>query len=177
MYKVRWMVLLLILLAIPAFAEIRPWVSLSGFWGQGNAGVGYKDKSTKYILKYDYVYDLDDRDFTYHQVTPYIDCGRYSYGVKYRHQLSQDEYAPVVAYFHPWYHKYPLSLYNEVEYRINSVVKGHDYFRSRHIFTIYAPKLFQNRYSIKPYVAVDTFLDWEEAILEKTRLNVGYFKL
>lgn len=157
---------------------IRPWLSLSSLWGQGSSGVAYKESpqnTLEYHFMYDFVWDWYVKDFTYHEVAPSVRVDRYTFGYKYRHQLSQDEHAPFVGYFHPFYFKYPVSIYNELEYRINSVVKEKEYFRTRHVFALYASKDFVNKHEIKPYIATDLFLDWEDIQREKIRLSVGYF--
>lgn len=160
---------------VVAKGEVKPWMSLSSLWGQGGTGVSYKDSPYIYNLRYNFVWDWSDREFQYHQIAPSIDLKDYTVGFKYRYQLEQYEYTPFVGYFYRLKTYLPVSLYSEVEYRIDSVVKDENYVRSRHIFSIYAPKTFQKKYFIRPYIAWDSFVDWDEADFEKNRLNIGYF--
>ncbi|MFA7219146.1 MAG: hypothetical protein WC119_01295 [Synergistaceae bacterium] len=155
--------------------KVRPWVSLSSLWGQGGAGIKAMDKNgIEYVIPYSFVWDFEE-DFTYHEISPYIGYDSYRIGLKYRRQLHQDEYSPFVGYFVPFRFHNPITIYNEAEYRMNSVVKDSDYFRTRHIFTVYASDEFREKYFIRPYVSLDSFIDWEEIRDEKIRLSFGYF--
>jgi len=173
--KTWFLVLFIISVSTSSLAQnTHGWFSLSGLWGQGETGIVFKHKLVSYFLRYSFVLDWTEQDFTYHQVAPAVEYGPYSFGLRYRCQLNQNEYTPYLSYFKPFYFKYPISIYNEAEYRINSVIKD-NYCRTRHIVTLYAPKIFQEKYFVKPYVAIDSFVDWDEMVFEKNRLNFGYF--
>jgi hypothetical protein len=156
--------------------QIKPWFALSTLWGQGGLGLQVHNPSRQYGIRYNFVANwLDDFNFTYHEVALSTRADNTTFGIKYRHQLSKDEWTPYVGYFIPIRTKVPMSIYNEAEYRFNSVVKDGDYLRTRNILTVYAPKWVEEAILLKPYVALDAFMDWEEADYEKLRLNVGYF--
>ena len=176
---IRWIAILILFVSLYSKAdeiksEIHPWVSASGIWGQGGAGVAYK-KTNIYSLRYDFVLDWQSTSFSYHQITPSIDIKNYTIGFKYINQLSQDEYTPYIGHFKPFYFKYPVTIYNEAEYRINSVAKDEDYVRTRHIVTLYESDKFLEKYYIRPYVSIDSCIDWYDDKFEKNRLSVGYF--
>lgn len=170
-------ILFLYLIACSIHAsEINPWVSLSTLWGQGDLGIALKPDENAYILSYNFVWEWDDKDFTYHEVGLAWRKDRLTLGSRYRRQLSQDEYAPYVSYFIPIRQYYlPMSLYNELEYRVNSVVKEQDYLRTRNIFSLYSPKDVEEKLGIRPYVSYDLFMDWDESEYEKMRAMIGYF--
>ena len=156
-------------------SHCRPWFALSTLWGQGGLGVGYKPNQFTYNLNYNFVANWALMEFTYHEVDLNSAYDNYKIGIKYRNQLSNNEISPYVGYFMPFGNKMlPLSVYNEVEYRIHSLVKD-DYFRSRHIFSIYANNYIVDKIFIRPYIAFDAYIDLEEFRREKNRLNVGYF--
>jgi hypothetical protein len=164
--------ILLLFTTTNVLSNIHPWFALSSLWGQGSAGLSYYDDPIIYTLKYDFVYGSEG--FTYHEVAPYMIFDKYSWGIRYRWQLDQDEYAPYVGYFLQFKDlAVPISLYNELEYRINSVVKSYDYYRSRHILTFYAP--LEDDDIFRPYFAIDSFINLSSKDFEKTRLNLGYF--
>ena len=158
--------------------KIKPWASLSTLWGQGGVGLQLQNSPLRqWNLSYNFVADwLDGADFTYHEVALSVRQKNATLGMKYRHQLSQDEWTPFVAYFIPFEKLVlPMSIYNEAEYRFNSAFKPNDYLRTRHVFTIYAPNWFHKKFYLRPYVAFDAFWDWDDVEYEKLRLSVGYF--
>jgi len=180
-YTLKYILVVFIMITtainVSAETELHPWFALSTIWGQGNAGINMGQEKVTYGLSYNFVAKWFDWDFTYHEVALYRKYDDWTLGFKYRHQLSQDEWTPYAGYFLPLRDQFftPMSLYNEVEYRINSVVKEGDYVRTRHIYTMYAPKSWVDVIYLKPYVALDAFIDWEDVRREKVRLNVGYF--
>jgi len=172
-FKNKAICLLLILFAARnVLSDIHPWFALSSLWGQGSTGISFYESPFIYSLKYDFVYNKDG--FTYHELVPCVVFDECTFGIKYRWQLNQHEYTPYAGYFLQFkYLTIPTSLYNELEYRMNSVVKDSDYFRSRHILTFYAP--VKKGCIFRPYFAIDSFVDFDDVIIEKTRLNLGYF--
>jgi len=175
-FKLRNILLVSIMVASTSNASnFRPWLSFSTLWGQGGTGIVHEDVEFRKSLTYEFVWDWEEEEFTYHQITSAIDYRAHTVGFKYRYQLSKSEYAPYVGYFIPIECEFPISIYNEAEYRINSVVKDTDYLRTRHIFSVYAPREFKEKYILWPYIALDTFIDWQEFEIEKIRLNMGYF--
>lgn len=164
-------------IGVHAETEWHPWFALSTLWGQGNVGTQVNHYEKIYGVSYNFVSGWLNWDFSYHEVAVYTIRDQWTFGGKYRRQLSQDEVAPYTAYFIPLKDRYftPMSIYNEAEYRINSVVKDGDYVRTRHIFTMYAPDSWIEAIYMKPYAALDGFMDWEDVEREKMRLNIGYF--
>lgn len=159
-----------------SISNIKPWIAISTLWGQGNAGAIVKQKANKhYGLSYNFVSDWSEFDFTYHEVALFTSYDRSKIGMKYRHQRSQTEWTPYVSYFISSNKALPVSLYNELEYRHNSIVKSNDYVRTRHIASIYVPKWIENKIYIRPYAALDFYMDWDDVRYEKMRLNIGYF--
>lgn len=156
-------------------SNCRPWFALSTLWGQGGLGISYKPTSITFSLNYNFVANWALMEFTYHEVDLNSAYDDYKIGIKYRNQLSNNEISPYVGYFMPFNNKMlPLSVYNEVEYRMHSLVKD-DYFRSRHIFSIYANNYIVDKIFIRPYIAFDAYIDLDDFRREKNRLNVGYF--
>jgi len=164
--------ILLLFTTTNVLSSIHPWFALSTLWGQGSAGLSYDKDPYVYSLNYNFVYGSEG--FTYHELAPHILFDKYTLGIKYRWQLDQDEYAPYIGYFLPFKDfVIPISLYNELEYRIDSVVKDYDYYRSRHILAFYAP--INDESIFRPYFAIDSFVNLSSKDFEKTRLNLGYF--
>jgi len=155
--------------------NFHPWVALSTLWGQGGLGIGYKPTDLTYNLNYNFVANWASMEFTYNEVDLNWDYDRYKSGIKYRNQLSNDEISPYAGYLIPFNNKIlPLSIYNEVEYRIHSLAKD-DYFRSRHVFSLYANNYIVDKIFIRPYIAFDAYIELDEFRREKNRLNIGYF--
>ena len=174
MYKIKT-IFMIMMLTLLLGAKTRPWISLSSLWGQGGAGITSRQESYTLNLKYYFVLDWKEPEITYHEISKSIDYEDFTLGFKYRYQLSKDEYTPFLGYFYQKRYKYPFTFYSEAEYRINSIVNDSDYLRTRHIATIYATDTFCKRYSLRPYVSLDSFVDWSDASVEKVRLNIGYF--
>ena len=155
--------------------RILPWIGLSSIWGQGNSGVALKEsEDLTYFLRYNFVWQWDEAEFSYHQVAPSIDYEDLSLGTRYRWQNDQGEISPFVGYFNQWHTKYPTTLYNEIEYRFNPVISNDDYMRTRTMLTFYATKAFYRKHNLRPYIMADIFTNWREPEIEKTRLIVGY---
>jgi hypothetical protein len=163
-------------MAEEASIKVHPWFALSTLWGQGGTGLQIQDISLReYGVRYNFVVNWYYFDFTYHEVDLFTRKEKFTLGIRYRCQLSQDEYTPYIGYFIPLRINIPMSIYNEAEYRFNSVVKDEDYLRTRHIFTVYIPYWVQEKIFLRPYIALDSFIDWDEIDYEKLKLNIGYF--
>ena len=176
----RFVVIIAMFFAITAYAttneteNVHPWVALSSLWGQGNAGLAYSQKPITYFMRYDFVWKWSENEFTYHEVGLSSEYKDTTIGSRYRWQLDQDEVAPYIGHFDQWRLQYPITLYNEAEYRFNPAISGEDYARTRTLLMLYASNAFYKEHSVRPYVALDVFANWRDVEVEKTRFLMGY---
>lgn len=172
MRKTILILTLITLNALISEAQIRPYISLSSVWGDGGAGLVYKRDDIRYNFNYNFV--LEGRDIVYQQFQLSTDFKDYGGGIRLRKQFRQDEYAPFVyRVFHLDTH-YPFSIYNELEYRVNNAIYERDYIRTKNVFVLYASDDFKDKFFLRPYAAVDNFINWDDVDIEKVRFHIGY---
>jgi hypothetical protein len=166
------LLILFLIISSSVFGEIHPWVSIAGIWGQGGAGLSI---NKKHFINYYYVFDWDDKTIDYQEINLFNRINNFTYGLKFKSQLESIEYAPYAGYFYQYNSKFPITLYNEIEYRINPSFYEEDYIRTRHILAIYATDDFYKKSGVRPFFAFDSLYKWDTLEFEQNRIQIGYF--
>ncbi len=152
--------------------DIHGWVSASTLWGQGNAGLNLKVFNEDIVLSDSFVFDWDKNEISYNETEVSISSKNHIYGVRGRWDKEYFEPSPFVGHILKIKTAFPVSFYNEIEYRDRL---ESDYFRSSHTLTVVYPYGFFGEKAIKPFVANSTFINVNSIEFEKNRIYFVYF--
>ena len=131
------------------YAKISPWVSTSVLWGQGGIGVRFFEKDFVLSLNNYFVYDWGVGEITYNEFELSYDTKKYGFGLRYRIEHSNDEFAPYIGFSQSKisFNKFDLLNYYELEQRINPY-RSYDYLRG-----LIHTRIRYGDGELRPYVA------------------------